>query len=364
MKSIRKVLMVIMAICTMGMILAGCSNKEVIVAKINGKSVSKQLYGINLWSTQRGLEAVQANYWNFESIYGQSPEEYAKTKTLRAVTYCIVAQQKAEELDIDIKLTKDEKAKVKEAAENAMKVDENFIKNYQITQKHYEEYYTFAVQNKKVLESLSESYEPNDEEVNAKVMSMEEKHETADHGQIERILFTTKNELGEDIPEDKKQEVYDKARKALEDAVNGTALSEVNDNYLGDVINKDSYGKYNVTRDSSSDAVMAQVVFEKGEVGKVYPELVETELGYEIVKILEVNYEAKESIRERAIKIIKEEYAKNELEEMTDFAEIQKTEAYDDIHIGPLVSANEQDKSGETSESTKSEMNDGTQAAQ
>lgn len=334
MKSIKKMLAAFIVLCMMSLALVGCTNKEVIVATINGEPISQQLYRINLWSTQRGLESIQENYWSLESIYGQSPEEYAKAKTLRAVTYCVVVEQKAKELDI--KLTKDERAKVKEAAKKAMETDKDFAKAYDITQKDYEKYYTFAAQNKKVLQILADSYEPNDQEVQSEIAEMRAEGKTKDEAKIVQILFKTKNDLGEEIPEDKKQEIYEKAQVVLQKALDGEEITELAKSYSDDESVGENSGEYTFSRGGEVDDNLSNAVFDQAEVGKVYPELIETAYGYEIVKVLEVNKESEEEIKSQAVEEIKTQYAQKELEEMTGFAEVQKTEEYDNIHTGPL----------------------------
>lgn len=337
MKSIKKMLVAFLVLCMLSVALVGCANKEMIVATINGDPISQQLYRINLWSTQRGLESIQENYWSLESIYGQSPEEYAKAKTLRAVTYCVVVKQKAKELDI--KLTKDEKAKVKEAAKKAMETDKDFVKAYNITQKDYEKYYTFAAQNKQVLQILADSYEPNDQEVQSKIAEMQSEGKTKDEAKIVQILFKTKNDLGEEIPEDKKQEVYEKAQFVLQKALDGEDITELAKKYSDDESVSDNSGEYTFSRSGEVDENLSDAVFGQAEVGKVYPELIETAYGYEIIKVLEINKEPEEETKAQAIEEIKTQYAQKELEEMTGFADIQKTEEYDNIHTGPLDTA-------------------------
>lgn len=330
MKSIKKMLTVFLLLCIMALSVAGCGNKEVIVATINGEAISEQLYRINLWSTQRGLEAAQENYWSFENIEGKSPEEYAKAKTLKAITYCIVVQQKAKELDI--KLTKEEKAKIKEAAKADMKKKAAFAKEYGITRKDFETYYTFAIQNEKVVALLADSYEPNESEVAAKIDQMKNNGESQESANIIQILIKTKNELGEEIPKDKKEEAYKKAQEVLDKALAGEDMNTLASMYSEDPSVSENLGNYSFTRGDELGSEIDQVVFEKAEVGAVYPEVVETDMGYEVIKVLSIENEAKEA----AIKAIKNEYAKKELEETTNFADIQTTESYDAIRVGPI----------------------------
>ena len=99
MKSIRKVLVTWLLVSTLGIVFTGCMNKEVVVATINGETVSEGLYRIFLWSSQRGLTSLQPNFWEMDSLEGKSPEDYAKDKALKSISYCVVVGKKAKELD-------------------------------------------------------------------------------------------------------------------------------------------------------------------------------------------------------------------------------------------------------------------------
>ena len=345
MKSIKKMLITILLLCIIVLSVAGCSNKKVVVATINGVSISEQLYRINLWSTQRGLEAAQEHYWSFENIEGKSPEEYVKAKTLQAITYCIMVEQKAEELNV--KLTKEDKAKIKEAAKKDMKENAEFAKKYGIKQKDYEAYYTFGMQNEKVLASLANSYEPNEVEVAAKIEEMKANGQSLDQAKIIHVLIATLNEIGEQIPPDKKKEAYEKAQSILKRALDGEDISTLVNMYSADPAASKNMGEYTFTRGDGLGAAIDTAVFDKAKVGEVYPEVIETEMGYEVIKVLEIERETDAEMRERTIAPIKNEYAQKELEEMTYYADIQKTEAYDAIRVSPsdTLSSSEENES-------------------
>lgn len=329
MKSIRKVLVAWLLVSVLGFVFTGCMNKEVVVATINGETVSEGLYRIFLWSSQRGLTSLQPNFWEMDSLEGKSPEEYAKDKALKSISYCVVVGQKAEELDV--KLTGEEKTKIKEAVKKAV-VDNELINNkYQIKQKDYEMYYTYATQNEKVLALLGESYEPNEEEINAAVSVIKENGEVMDEATIVHILFDTKNELGEDLPQDKKEAVYEKAKQVLEKALAGEDMNRLASQYSGDSSVSSNLGEYTFLRGNMEESV-EKVAFDTQNLGKVYPELIETSMGYEIIKVMDIHLEDESSIEERAIQTIKAHFAEDELNQMCYLAEIQKTEVYDQIH--------------------------------
>ena len=92
----------------------------------SGEKVTEPVYGIFLWSTQRGLERIMPNIWNMDIIEGElTPEELAKERALQSIAYYIAVIQKADELEI--KLTKEEKNTIKEAAKQYIEADADFV---------------------------------------------------------------------------------------------------------------------------------------------------------------------------------------------------------------------------------------------
>lgn len=304
------------------LIVAGCSNRKMVVATINDTQITEPLYRIHLWTAQRGLESVFYDYWNLDNIEGKSPAEFTKAKALENVTRFTVAAQKAEELGV--KLTKEEKKQVKDAAKVAMDENSEFVKNYSIKQKDYETYYRCAVQSDKVLALLADNYQPNETEVLQCLAQAKPESQAT----IEHVLITTQNELGETVPDDKKQEALVEAETVLEKALQGEDMTMLAGQYSDDEI-----VTYTLESNSSLNPELEEVIFNEAKEGEVYDNVIETNLGYEVVKVLEI--EVKETQEERASELVKEEYAKNEIEEMVRFADVQTTENYDTIQIGP-----------------------------
>ena len=331
MKSIKKMLITFLVLCMITLGVTGCFKKDVVVATVNGKAITKQLYYINLWSTLRDLESMQEGYWNFENILGKSPEDFAKTKSLEAVTRCIILEQKAEELDIE--LTKEDREKIKSRAKETIKEQEDFVSEYNIRQKDYETYYTYAVLYERVKDKLAASYEPNEEEVVTKLNEMETSGDRLDEAEVNHILFLTKDEQGNDLPDDKKQEAYEKAEEALEKALSGEPMDSLVESYRSSAYVSEEIGREHFSRSESFDEILENVIFKEAEVGSVFPQVVETSMGYEVIKVEERTAESYEEIKERAAQKVKKQYAQNELEEIADAADVQKTEAYDSIGV-------------------------------
>ena len=329
MKSIKKVLITWMLVSMLGVVFTGCMNREVIVATVNDQDVSEQLYRIFLWSAQRGIESVQPDFWNMDSFEGKTPEEYAKDKALKSVSYCMVVAQKAKELNV--KLTDEERTRVKTVAKEAVNAEEGIPESYHIKQKDYEVYYTYALQNEKVKQILGESYEPNDEEINSAIALLKQNGEVENTSTIVHILFDTKNELGSDLPSDKKQAVYEKAQEVLKKALAGEDMGNLAMQYSDDPSVKSNLGKYTFTQGSMEQSV-EEVAFNEAYIGKVYPELLETSMGYEIIKVIDVELESEDALREKAAQRIKGTFAEDEINQMVNLAEIKKKAAYEEIH--------------------------------
>lgn len=331
MKSIKRVLITWIMVSIVALTSTGCMNKEIVVATINRQNVSESLYRIFLWAAQRGLESLQPAFWELDNLEGKTPEEYAKDKALKSVSYYIVVEQKAKELNI--KLTDEEKAKVKEVAKKAMSENKNITEAYHIRQKDYEAYYGYATKNEKVKQSLGESYEPNTEEINVAVEVMKQNNEVVNVATIIHILFNTKDELGGELPADKKQAAYEKAKTVLSKALAGEEMSTLAAKYSDDAeaSTGDHFGEYTFISGSMEPSI-EEVAFNINNVGKVYPKLIETSMGYEIIKVIDVDLESEEALEQKATEKIKADFANEELNQMVSIAEVKKTDVYDTIH--------------------------------
>ena len=81
------------------------------------------------------------------------------------------------------------------------------------------------------------------------------------------------------------------------------------------------------------ESTLEEVVFGKAVLGEVYPKLVETEMGYEIIKVEEVKQVDELQMAEEATKKIRQEFINHELTELSETYKIEKTKAYEEIHI-------------------------------
>ena len=321
MKSIKKIFVVFLIANFMMFTLTGCFHKQNIVAVINDEQIAEPLYRIFLWQTQQGMESLIPNIWKLDNLGGKSPEEVAKERALDSISYYVVAEEKAKELGI--KLNKEEKNEVKTSAKEAVKNNEIINEKYNIKQKDYEAFYTYMKIREKLLDALGESYEPSEEEI-AGLLKEE--------ATIIQVFINTKDELGNDLPSDKKQEAYEIAQKVLSEALAGADLSELAMKYSDDPSVNENQGLYSFIQ-GQLDKNLEAVIFDKAIEGEVYPKVIDVANGYEIVKVVEKTNGGSEASREGVIMQLKEEYAMNELLDIAKFAKIELKESYNNVGL-------------------------------
>lgn len=329
-KRVKKIFMVFLVANVIAFTLTGCFQRQNIVAVVGDEAISEPLYRIFLWQTQRGMESLDTNIWKLDNVGGKSPEEIAKERALDSIRYHVVAQKKAKELGIE--LTKEDKQQIKESAKIAYDNNASINEIYNLKQGDYESFYSYMKLSEKVLATLGESYEPSVEEIKEEIRKMQETGiATGDEATIVQVFIKTTNEMGESIPEDKKQEAYEKAQEVLQAALQGQALSELAASYSEDSAVVENGGQYTFKR-GMMDPALETVVFEKATIGEVYPEVVTTADGYEIVEVLErVSNQAK--LEQEAIRRIGVDYASTQLQEMCNLVQTEVKEGYETIHL-------------------------------
>ena len=309
--------------------LAGCT-QETIVATINNEKISDPLYRIFLWSVQRGFESIVPNIWEADSIKGKTPEEHAKESALKSITYYIAVKQKADEAEI--KLTKAEKNEVKKSAKDYMASNSEIVTTYGIKQKDVERFLEYGKLEEKLISELGDTYMPNESEIKEAKLVLQDEGEFAPSATITHVLIKNKDEQGNVLPSDKNAEAKAKAESILEQALAGENMTKLAEQYSEDSAVHLNNGRYTF-KQNDMESTLEEVVFSKAVIGKVYPKLVETEMGYEIIKVEEVKQVDELQMTEEATKMIRQEYIDHELTELSETYKIEKTKAYDDIHL-------------------------------
>lgn len=329
MKSISRTLIMLGLAMTMVFGLAGCT-QETIVATINNEKISDPLYRIFLWSAQRGLESIVPNIWEVDPIGGKTPEELAKESALKSITYYVAVRQKAEEAEI--KLTKAEKNEVKKLAKDYMASNSELVTTYGIRQKDVERFLEYGKLEEKLISELGDTYMPNESEVKEAKQALQDKGEFAPSATITHVLIKNKDEQGNVLPSDKDAEAKEKAESILEQALAGEDMTKLAEQYSEDSAVHLNNGRYTF-KQNDMESTLEEVVFGKAVIGEVYPKLVETEMGYEIIKVEEVKQVDELQMAEEATKKIRQEFINHELTELSETYKIEKTKAYEEIHI-------------------------------
>lgn len=331
MKRIEKILKVFLVVHVIAFTLTGCFQKQKVVAVIGNEQVSESFYRIFLWETQRGLESVDPNVWKVDNIKGKSPEEHAKERALLAVSYDYALKEKADELGIE--LNKEDKEYAKKSAEDAYRNNETINHEYGIEKKDYEAYYSYIKLGEKVVEVMGSNYEPSEDEINDTIAEMKKNDTLPLQATIVQVFINAVDEQGEPYPKDKKEEVYKKAQMVLEKALNDEAFDMLVTTYSDDQGgNGEAGGEYIFTK-GMMDKALEKVVFGEAKVGQVYPKVIETEKGYEIIKVLAVQTGDEDVVREAAIKKIGRSFAQTEIIEMSNLFEIETKPVYEEIHL-------------------------------
>lgn len=306
-------------------LIAGCSNAENTAVTINNEKISESLYRIYLWTTQQEFESLTPNIWDME-LEGKKTEELAKERALDSIKLSVAAKLRAKELGVE--LSKEEKANIKEQSKQIIQNRPELTKELNFKQKDVEEFLSYGTLIEKVIQKVSESYIPNEDELSAEIELIRGDYEQVT---VKHVLIGSKDEQGQDLPEDKLEEVKTLAEEVLQKALAGEAMTELAKNYSEDPGSKDSGGEYTFGRGKMVPE-FEEAAF-TGKVGEVYPELVETSYGYHIIKVENHEMGSEEQIKEDSKARIKQRFAANELQELSETMKIEKTELYNSIHI-------------------------------
>lgn len=339
MKSIKRVLAVFILANIIACSLVGCMQKSKSIVEVNNEQITEQVYRIFLWKAQQGIESLQPDIWEIDNVGGKSPEDIAKESALNSICYHVAAQQKAQELKI--KLTKEERKKVKALAKQAVADNKILSETYDVKQKDYIKFYTYMTVSEKVLEALNKSYEPNQEEIKTTMDELKASNTLPSEATIIQVYLSAVDEQGDAMPDDKKQEVYEKAQEILDKALNGEDMKQLATLYSEDSSVNENEGEYTFTQ-GELDENLENIVFNKATPGEVYNQVVETKTGYVILKVVTVNHLDEQAIRNKAISQISANFAEEELKEMSKMVTVTTKEGYENVHL--MLEKNEAQK--------------------
>ncbi|WP_070001079.1 peptidylprolyl isomerase [Cellulosilyticum sp. I15G10I2] len=325
MKRVKKILARLLAATMITIMLIGCGATENTVVTINNEKISESLYRIYLWTTQQEFESLTPNIWDME-LEGKKTEDVAKERALDSIKLSVAAKQRAKELGIQ--LSREEKSSIKDKSKEIIQNRPELVKELGFKQRDVEEFLSYGSLIEKVIQRISESYMPNEDEISAEMELIRSDYEKVT---VKHVLIGNKDEQGDDLPADKMEAAQLLAEEILQKALAGEDVAELAKKYSEDPGSKDSGGEYTFGRGRMVPE-FEEASF-TGEVGKVYPKLVETSYGYHIIKIENHELGSEDQIKEDSRERIKQRFAANELTELSEAMKVEKTEAYNNIHI-------------------------------
>lgn len=319
--------MVLTLIMALGVV--GCgNNSKKIVATINGESLLEATYRVYLFSVKMEMEqGFGPGIWEIE-MEGESMEKIAKERALESAVAMSVTSKKAKEMKI--KLTQEEKDEAKAIAVNYVEQLKDLLDEEGIKEDTVRAMMEDILISQRVLEELVDKFTPSQDTQEFEKFVEENKmyfeSVTAQH-----VLISTRDEEGNLLPEDKEKEAEEKAELVLEKALAGEDMGELAKEYSEDPGSKDTGGEYTFRRGEMVPE-FEEASF-TGEEGKVYPEVVKTDHGYHIIKIVAKITSSEEDMKSAFEENKKAEYINGEIEEWITGAKVEKTELYDTITI-------------------------------
>lgn len=308
----------------------GCSgiaaDKE--VASVDGEKITVQEFEFFLQSVKSQMES-EAKPEEVEKLWDtEEAVKAAKDKALEEVVKYKVQLKKAKELGLS--LTEQEKEEVVEQKKSyvdyiggrenykkqldEMKLsDKSFttlLENYKLTEKLFNKITSEGTEYNISEQEIKEYYEKNKEDF--KQEKVKAKH----------ILFSTVDDSGQPLPEDKQNEAEKKAEEIYEKIKNGEDFDQLMNEYSQDPglqTNPDGYtfGRGEMVPEFEQTAY----ALKPGEVS----EIVKTDFGYHIIKVLDkfVDYYPLDQVKEYLKRIIINEKYNRQIEVWREQMDIQ-----------------------------------------
>lgn len=290
------------------------SSKGQVVASVSEEPISQAVFNLYFWITQQRFESAGPSIWEMESN-GLSMLDIAKENTLNEIVFNITAKKKAQEAGLEI--AEEEQKEIKRQAEQIMTNRPDIVAKLQFQVGDIEEFISHGLWVEKAVKILGEQYTPTEEEINEQVEMLKSSYETAT---VKHVLIASKEPESKTLAED-----------ILKRALSGEDMAELAKTYSEDPGSKDTGGEYTFPR-GQMVAEFEEASF-TGEIGQVFPELVETTYGYHIVKVEKRDTGDISHIQEEAKERLKSLYAQQELIKLSETSKIEKTDLYDALGI-------------------------------
>ncbi|MDF2614721.1 MAG: hypothetical protein K0S71_2507 [Clostridia bacterium] len=282
--------------------------KREVIVTLDKEVITEPLFNLYFWITQQRFESAGPNVWEMDS--SGKTIDLAKESTIKDMKLSVAAKNKAQELGIE--LSEEEKKSIQDQASEIITSNADLITKLQVEKQDMEGFITHGLYVQKVIESIGEGYTPTEEEVNVQMEQIKAQYETAT---VKHVLIGSKDEKGKAL-----------ADEVLKKALAGEDMAALAKTYSEDPGSKDQGGEYTFPK--------GQMVpeFENasftGEIGKVYPELVETSYGYHIIKVEKRETGDPIQIKSDSENAAKTKYAQDELIKLSEKISVKTTDLY------------------------------------
>ncbi|ONI48222.1 hypothetical protein AN643_02665 [Candidatus Epulonipiscioides saccharophilum] len=301
-----------------------------LIATIDGVNINESIYRAYLWSAQSAFEMQlgmdMGTMKDIEIEGGQTIGAIAKDNALKSVALAIVANNKADEMDI--KLSDEEIALIAQDAKSFMDINGEIANLHEFGEQDIIDLLIGAELSNKVQIALSETYMPSEEDIATEVELAKPAYEkvTARH-----ILLLTTDELGQPLSDEVKAEKLELANELLERVKNGEDIGKLAAEYSEDPGSKDNNGEYTFGRGEMVPE-FETAAFDTAD-GEYWAEPVETSYGYHIGQTIAHQDADENQIKDEYIAFAKMDFAGKEMMSFIEEAKIDKTDAYSKIEI-------------------------------
>jgi len=285
-----------------------------VVVTLDKEAIVEPVFRLYFWITQQRFESADPNIWTVESD-GKKTIDIAKENTVQDIKLGIAAKEKAQELGI--KFTAEEEKSISDQADEIMTGNVELATKLKFEKKDMEEFIGHGLYVQKVIAKIGEGYTPTEAEIKAQTEQVTAQYQTAT---VKHVLITGKEAKGKAL-----------AEEVLKKALAGEDMATLAKTYSQDPGSKDKGGEYTFPK--------GQMVpeFENaaftGEIGKVYPTLVETDYGYHIIKVEKREAGDAAQIKKDSEQAAKTKYAQDELTKFSETITVKTTDVYDAISI-------------------------------
>lgn len=304
MKTINKLLSLLLVTATMVTLLVGCSNNgSEKVMEYNGYAVTEGMYRywMKAWKDEYVNNysdiADTVAFWTAENSAGGTNEEYVTSEINNRIRYYLIAQSLFDEYKLE--LTDEEKEEIQNDLNEQIEYygsrsayNEHLKETYGMDITMLERVYTFEARYLKLYDYL---YSPSGKN-SATADELDEYYQNNYH-RVKYVVFYKEVRLAhdedgnvkyEDLTEEEKAAVAETANNVFEAVKGGESIDEYIKEYMGDFYDFDSYpnGIY-ISPDEytlhTAEVTEAAVEMEVGEV-----RLVEREDSYHVVQKFEL----------------------------------------------------------------------------